>query len=267
MLAIVFPNINNIMFSVGPLQVHWYSIAYIIGIVSGYLLLKHKYSIGYIKTTQQFWDDLFVFSIFGIIAGGRLGYVLFYDPIYFYNNPFRILMTWNGGMSFHGGLFGITLMLYYVANKHKLEFFKITDLICIVAPIGIFLGRIANFINAELVGRVSDAPWAVIFPGYIGARHPSQLYEAIGEGILLFIVMNTLWFNTNIKKSPGKLTGLFVILYSIIRFIVEFFRMPDLHIGFIFGEMNIGHIYCIFTAIVGVFVYKVSARKKSKTKG
>jgi phosphatidylglycerol:prolipoprotein diacylglycerol transferase len=258
MLAILFPQINPIFLNFFSIKIHWYSIAYIVGILFGYVILKRLNDKKPQVFTSVALDDLILYSVLGIIVGGRLGYIFFYDFFYAIKNPIFIFQTWKGGMSFHGGLIGIAISTYVLAKKHKINFFKAVDLICCVAPIGIFLGRIANFVNSELYGRVTDVPWAVIFPngGYL-PRHPSQIYEAICEGILLFIIMILFFYKTNFRHIPGKITGCFLISYSFFRMILESFREPDAHVGYILNIFTLGQILSLPLLMVGlILVYR-----------
>lgn len=229
MFAIFFPQIDPIIIKIGDFGIRWYSLAYILGVIFGGMLLNRlakSYKTPPIKS--ECIEDMALWSVIGIIAGGRLGYVLFYGIDLLLERPIWIFEVWKGGMSFHGGVIGLALSIWLYCKKHNLAFFAISDLICCVAPIGLMLGRIANFINAELYGRETDMPWGVIFPnaGYI-TRHPSQLYEAALEGLLLLIIMNYAFYNTRLKKRAGLLSGVFLMLYSIFRMFSECFREPE----------------------------------------
>ncbi len=246
--AILFPNISPVAFSVYGFDIYWYSFAYIIGFILGYKFIQ-KYSKVTNALDQKALDDLFFYAVLGIVFGARLGYMVFYDPITMINNPMQILKFREGGMSFHGGLLGAILAALYTAKKHHLRLLKITDLICTVAPIGLFLGRIANFINQEMYGRVTDVPWAVIFPA-AGAepRHPSQLYEAAMEGIALFIVMQ-LAFHKGAHKRIGLLTGIFLLCYGIFRFIIEFYKESE----WAYNGIAAGQLLCTPMILLGVY--------------
>jgi phosphatidylglycerol:prolipoprotein diacylglycerol transferase len=203
------------------------------------------------------------YIILGIIIGGRLGYTVFYNPTYYLSHPLEILFTWQGGMSFHGGLIGAIIAIYLLCNKHKAIFFNIMDLIACAAPIGIFLGRIANFINGELYGRITDAPWGIVFPdGGNLPRHPSQLYEAFGEGLITFIILNIAAHKTKVLAKPGLISGIFLLLYSIARIIVENFREPDTHIGFITGGLTLGQLLSSIMLICGIYITYSKAKFK-----
>lgn len=262
--GISFPNIDPIALMIGPFAIRWYSLAYIFGLVFAWLLAR-KMS----KRTNSLWtvlkiDDFVVWATVGIIVGGRVGYVLFYNFRYFLEFPIQIFFIWQGGMSFHGGLLGVTVATILFAKKKQIPIFVISDILCCVAPIGLFLGRLANFVNGELFGRVTTAvPWAVIFPaGGEEPRHPSQLYEALGEGVFLFLILNILWwFFPRFRTRRGFLTGLFFVLYAFIRFALESFREPDAHLGFISHHLTMGQLLCIPMFLFGWFAIYQSSPK------
>ena len=241
-----FPAIDPIAFTIGPLAVRWYSLSYIIGILIG-LILINKFIITYKKNiTKNDVYDLLNYLILGIIIGGRLGYVFFYNLEFYFYNPFEILKIWNGGMSFHGAMVGIIISIGWFSFKNNKSFFDLTDIICLVSPIGIFFGRIANFINGELYGKVTDHAFGIIFPrGGELPRHPSQLYEAFFEGLILFIILNCLFFFTNLKSKSGIISSLFLILYGIFRFFIETLREPDAHIGLLWNLLSMGQLLCV----------------------
>lgn len=262
-MSINFPNIDPVIINIGPLAIRWYSLAYIAGILIGISYIKYLSKKSSFKPPKDFFDNFLIFIIIGIIVGGRLGYVFIYDPSSFIEQPLNILKTWTGGMSFHGGLFGFTIATIIFSKKYKVNYWKIFDLSACAAPIGIFFGRIANFINAELVGRVTDVSWGVIFPGsgYL-ARHPSQIYEALIEGLLLFIIMSICFLKYKLFKRERMLTGLFCILYSTGRFIVEFFREPDLSVGYILNYFTMGQIISLMIIILGIIIIKFNIFKR-----
>jgi len=257
----IIHNFDPVLIDFGLFQIRWYSIAYITGIALGWIYAikiinktkNNQYNFQSI-TIEQF-DKLITYLIIGVVVGGRLGYVFFYNFQFFFLNPLEILKIWEGGMSFHGGLFGVIVSTILFSKINKNNFFKLADLICCVAPIGIFLGRIANFINGELVGKITNVPWAVIFSTEenIG-RHPSQIYEAALEGILLFIIINFLALNKKKLFQVGYISGIFLILYSILRIISEIFREPDVHIGYIYNYLSMGSFLSLFTLIAGFLV-------------
>ena len=203
------------------------------------------------------FEDLLVYVTAGIILGGRLGYVFFYSPSFFFQNPMEIFMIWRGGMSFHGGFLGVIVAAFVFASRNNIQTLYLADILACVAPIGLFFGRIANFINSELYGRVTDAPWGIIFPnGGPLPRHPSQLYEAFLEGLILFIILTTTNYTTKARFFPGTLLGLFFLGYGIFRSFVELFREPDSHIGFIFNNITMGQILSVPMIFIGIlFLY------------
>ena len=214
-----FPDISPIVFRLGFIEIRWYALAYILGVLLAWglarkMLIKSKSTITVLKI-----DDFISWAILGIIIGGRLGYVLFYNLDYYLEFPLEIFYLWKGGMSFHGGLLGVVMATICFSIKNQISILKLGDILCCVAPIGLFLGRIANFINAELVGRVTEnVPWGVVFPGDTVSRHPSQIYEALGEGLILFLVLNILWWKSDKYRSrDGFFVGLFFVLYGMIR--------------------------------------------------
>ena len=254
-------NFNPVLIDLGLFQVRWYSIAYILGIIIGWIYAikiikftsKNKYSFEPIKKSH--FDDLIIYLVLGIVLGGRLGYVIFYNFEYYSQNFLEIFKIWQGGMSFHGGLLGIIISTIIFSKKTKTNFFKFADIISCVAPIGIFLGWIANFINGELYGKISTLPWSVIFPngGHV-ARHPSQIYEAILEGIFLFILINYFALKKQLLFKTGYISGIFLILYSILRILSESFREPDIHLGYFFNYFSLGTLLSLITLIAGLLI-------------
>ena len=246
-------NFDPVAFEVFSLEIRWYSLAYIFGIVLGWIYCKKKL----IKDpiVLDLFDDFITYLIIGIILGGRIGYALFYNLSYYINNPLEILMVWNGGMSFHGGLIGVILSSVIFGKKYKINSFIFLDLVALSAPIGIFFGRIANFINSELYGRATDLPWGVQFVLIDNIkRHPSQIYEAFFEGIILFFILNYL-FRRKYISTPGKLSALFLIFYSLFRYSLEFFRVPDPQIGFLFLNSTLGQIISLLFFVIGVLLF------------
>ena len=241
-----FPAIDPIAFTIGPLAVRWYSLSYIIGILIGVIFINKFIIIYKKKITKNDVYDLLNYLIIGIIIGGRLGYVFFYNLEFYFNNPVEILKIWNGGMSFHGAIIGIIISIAWFSFKNHKSFFDLTDIICLVSPIGIFLGRIANFINGELYGKVTDHTFGIIFPrGGDLPRHPSQLYEAFFEGLTLFIILNYLFFFTKFKSKSGIISSFFLILYGIFRFSIETLREPDENIGLFWNFLSMGQLLSI----------------------
>lgn len=254
-----FPNIDPVALSIGPITIYWYALSYIAGIFGCIFYaqnLSNKYSLG---VTKKHFDNLFTYIIIGIIIGGRSGYVILYDPLKYIQAPMEIIQTYKGGMSFHGGFLGFIIASYIFARRNKIEYLKLMDLAAIVVPFAIMLGRIANFINAELYGRITDMPWGIVFPNSDGeVRHPSQLYEAFFEGLVLLIIMY--FASKNINTRRGFQIGVFLIFYSIFRIFCEFFREPDFHIGFIAGSFTMGQLLSIPLLIVGLFFYHRSCQ-------
>ena len=248
-------NFSPVALQIFSLEIRWYSLAYIIGITLGWIYCKKRL----IKDQNilNIFDDYITYVIIGIILGGRIGYALFYNLRYYLENPIEILMVWNGGMSFHGGLIGVIIASKLFSNKHKINQFIFLDLVALSAPIGIFFGRIANFINSELYGRITEVTWSVEFV-QIDAfkRHPSQLYEAFFEGVILFFILKY-FFKKNYLKSPGKISSLFLLFYSLFRFIAEFFRSPDPQIGYLIFNLTLGQLICVVFFIIGMLLFFV----------
>ena len=248
-------NFDPVAFEFLTFEIRWYSLSYIAGIVLAWIYIK-KFIL---KETEysKYIDDLISYVIIGVIIGGRLGYVIFYNFEYYISNPLEILMIWTGGMSFHGGVLGVIISTYLFCKKNKLSTFYFLDLISLSAPIGIFLGRIANFINSELYGTRTDFFLAVIFEKVdTVSRHPSQLYEAFFEGIILFMLLNFI-YKKYINHKPGVLSALFLIFYSVFRFIIEFTREPDAHLGLVFMELSQGQVMSILFFVVGLIILKI----------
>ena len=246
-------NFDPIAFNFFSLEIRWYSLSYIFGIIFAWIYCK-KILIKDKKILELF-DDLITYFIIGVILGGRLGYVIFYNLEYYSNNLFEIFMIWEGGMSFHGGLIGIIIATYIFSKINKINTFSFLDLISMSAPIGIFLGRIANFINSELYGRETDLFWSVKFIKVDEiSRHPSQIYEAIFEGIILFLLLNYL-FKKYLYRSSGLISALFLIFYSVFRFFIEFTREPDVQIGYILYNLTLGQILSFVFLIFGLFLF------------
>lgn len=235
---LMYPKINPVALQIGPLAIHWYGLMYLIGLFSAWILARYRAKKnGYDFSSEQI-SDLIFYAALGVILGGRLGYMLFYYyPAYsFSQDPWAWARIWEGGMSFHGGLLGVLISLYIYSKKIKKDYLQVMDFVAPLVPIGLGAGRIGNFINGELWGRVTTVPWGMIFP-QAGPypRHPSQLYEFLLEGVLLFLI---LWFFSAKQKPKGAVSGLFLLLYGSFRFIVEFFRQPDAQLGY-FGAVNI----------------------------
>ena len=255
-MLLIHPSIDPVIVSFGVIQIRWYGIAYVLGFLLGVYLLK-QINQGYQrKVENKQIDDFFIWSVIGVIVGGRIGYVLFYQTATILTNPINILFIWKGGMSFHGGLIGIIISIFLFSKKYSIDFFQLSDLVSSVAPIGLFFGRLANFINVELYGRVTDFPLAMIYPSIDQApRHPSQLYEAFFEGVLLFIILRYCNKKNYSRNNFGFITSIFLILYGIFRFLIEFLREPDAHIGLILNSITMGQLLSIPLVIMGVGIY------------
>ena len=246
-------NFDPVAFQVMSFEIRWYSLAYILGIIIGWSLCK-KIFIQKTDIGEKF-DDFITYLIIGIIIGGRLGYVIFYDAEYYINNFFDIFKIWQGGMSFHGGLLGTIISSILFAKKNYQDPFLYMDQVSLVAPIGIFFGRIANFINSELYGLPTNVSWSVIFVQIDNlSRHPSQLYEAILEGIVLLLIL-IYFVKKDYLKKPGLISGLFLIFYSIFRFFVEFFRVPDEQLGYLIFNLSMGQIISVIFLMIGIILF------------
>ena len=253
-------NFDPVAFQIFSFEIRWYSLAYIIGILLGWVLSK-KIFIKNLEINKKF-DDYITYLIIGIIVGGRLGYIVFYNFNYYLNNILDIFKIWEGGMSFHGGLIGVICASIVFAKKNKQDYFLYTDIVALAAPIGIFFGRLANFVNSELYGTPTEVPWAVTFVQVDNlSRHPSQLYEAVLEGIILFLIL--IYFRKkNYLEKPGLISALFLILYSIFRFIVEFFRVPDEQLGYLILSLSMGQIISLIFVIFGIILFYVKNENK-----
>ena len=253
-------NFDPVAFQIMSFEIRWYSLAYIAGIIIGWLLCK-KILIQKSDINEKF-DDYITYLVIGMIIGGRLGYIIFYNFSYYINNFFDIFKVWEGGMSFHGGLIGIIIASILFSKKHDQDSFLYMDLVSLVAPIGIFFGRLANFINSELYGTPTDIPWAVTFIQVDNlSRHPSQLYEAILEGIILFIIL--MYFkNKDYLKKPGLISGLFLIFYSLFRFFIEFVRVPDEQLGHLIFELSMGQIISLIFFVIGIILFYLKNENK-----
>ncbi|MBI1301782.1 MAG: prolipoprotein diacylglyceryl transferase [Alphaproteobacteria bacterium] len=258
-------NLDPIAFQIGPLVVRWYALAYLAGFLLGWkYCLKQVPAHEGIRPNTDDIDDFLTWAVIGVILGGRLGYVMFYQPEYYIEEPGEILKVWKGGMSFHGGVLGVMLAMLFFAQKRSFNVFKLSDVICSAAPIGLFFGRIANFINGELYGRVTAMPWGVEFPNAIGPRHPSQIYEALLEGVVLFLILRI--FARNPNTPTGVVTGLFLLGYGVFRALVELVREPDVQLGLLGGFISMGQILCVPMIVAGaVIVYLAKQKKLEKT--
>ena len=252
-------NFDPVALEIFSLEIRWYSLAYIFGIILGWILAK-KLFIQDIEVKNKF-DDYLTYLIIGIILGGRLGYIIIYNLSFYINNPLDIFKIWQGGMSFHGGLIGVIFASIIFAKKNNQNSFLYMDIVALVAPIGLFFGRIANFINSELYGTITNVPWAVTFIQVDNLpRHPSQLYEALLEGLFLFFIL--IYFRKKFMNKPGVISGIFLIFYSILRFFVEFFRVPDEQLGYILLDLTIGQVVSLIFILSGTILiyYKNETR-------
>lgn len=265
-----YPNIDPVIFSIGFLKVRWYGLMYVFGFAATYYLVLHQLKQLKWQDLSEKFDNLNLYLILGVILGGRLGYVIFYQPMYYLNHPFEIFATWQGGMSFHGGCIGVILAGWIFCRRNRLNFWKAGDLYVVTIPLGLGFGRLGNFINGELYGRTTEVPWGMIFPG--GGplpRHPSQIYEALLEGLLLFILLWSVrkktWGKQKGKLWPhGAMIALFLIGYGIIRFFVEFFREPDAYLGEVLLHFTMGQVLSSFMILAGAVLWIWRARTKSE---
>lgn len=258
---LTYPAIDPVLIQIGPIAIRWYALAYIAGILLGAQLLKRMNRSDKPLMNAKQLEDLILWAVIGIILGGRLGYVLFYKPDYYLENLSEIPAIWHGGMAFHGGLLGVIVAFYGFAKRNKIDYLRLMDQVACVAPIGLFFGRIANFINGELYGRVSDVSWAMVFPhGGPFARHPSQLYQAALEGGVLFIILMVLLKYTNLSSRRGFLAGVFLVGYGCARAFVECFREPDAQLGFLFAHLTMGQLLCVPMIMVGALLIAQSRK-------
>ncbi len=263
-MIFIQPSIDPIIFSFSFIDIRWYSLAYIFGLIFGLIVIKRLNKIKGELITNDKLDSFFIWIVFGVILGGRIGYVIFYQSNLFFNNPLYIFEIWNGGMSFHGGLTGVIISTYFFCKINKINFLYLSDFVSIVAPIGLFLGRIANFINTELIGRPTDFYISIIYPTIDKIpRHPSQLYEAFFEGIFLFVILIYYFYKNINKKNYGFISGLFLVFYSIFRFLIEFLREPDGHLGLLFEFISMGQILCIPYFIFGIILIKYNGNRRA----
>lgn len=283
MLAIPFPEIDPVAFSIGPFSVKWYGLSYMAGLLLGWLYIRRLLS------TPSIWpgntapfavakvDDLLVYMTVGVILGGRLGSVLFYEPQYYLANPLEVLMVWKGGMAFHGALLGCGVAIWLFAKRNGVSMWSTMDVCAATVPIGLFFGRLANFANGELFGRPTDVPWAMIFPRVVETypqfaaieptgRHPSQLYEAAAEGLVLFLVLRLLTHTLKALHRPGVVVGWFLVGYAVARSTCELFRQPDPNHAFTVGLLTPGIVYCIPMLLLGVLFLHL-ARKRTRGVG
>jgi phosphatidylglycerol:prolipoprotein diacylglycerol transferase len=264
-LLIAFPAIEPEIFRIGPFALRWYALAYIAGIVIGWRLALRVVQMPPRFMTRAAIDDFVAWVTLGVILGGRLGYVVFYKPGHYLGQPLEVFALWHGGMSFHGGMLGVIAATLLFAWKRGIDLLALGDVVALMAPIGLFFGRLANFINGELFGRVTDVSWAMIFPTdpLRLPRHPSQLYEAALEGLVLFAILAWLAWRTPARTRPGTIGGAFLIGYGLARIVCEFFREPDAHLGFLYAGATMGQLLCIPMLLAGIALI-VHARRRPR---
>ncbi len=266
-MAMQFPNIDPVAIHLGPLAIHWYALAYLVGILGGWALAKYiirmdgnKY-----RPNESDVDDFMTWAVLGVILGGRIGYVLFYNLPLYAEHPLEALKIWQGGMSWHGALIGVITVIVSYARLKKISVLRLADLFSAGATIGFFFGRIANFINGELYGRVTAMPWGMVFPrGGELPRHPSQLYQAGLEGLALFIILFAMAHVSKIRNTPGMISAAFLFFYGVFRFVIEFFREPDAQLGFIVDNLSMGQLLCIPVIGGGAFLFFFARYLKKK---
>jgi phosphatidylglycerol---prolipoprotein diacylglyceryl transferase len=263
MLTIPYPAIDPVLIEIGPFAIRWYALAYIAG-----LLLGWRYCVSLARRPPPVLepaalDDFLVWVTLGVVLGGRIGYVLFYNLDYYLQHPVEALKIWSGGMSFHGGAVGVVVALFLFTRLRKIDFLRLGDMLVCAVPIGLFLGRLANFVNGELYGRPTDVPWAMVFPTDLPQlpRHPSQLYEAALEGVLLFLILFVLQRFTRAREGRGYLSGVFLVGYAIARIAAEFFREPDRQLGYLLGVLTMGQLLSIPVFVFGVWLIRRSRRE------
>lgn len=260
--------LDPVALQLGPLSIKWYSLAYLAGIFLAYWLLLKMLKRPAAPMARRHADDMLFYGMLGVILGGRFGYVLFYNPAFYLDNPGSILKLWDGGMSLHGGVIGVLLGIWYLARKNGLSFLRICDYIACTIPFGLLFGRLANFVNGELWGRPTDVPWAIIFPqsGTSDPRHPSQLYEAGLEGVLLLLVMSFLFWKTDARYKPGLLFGVAALWYGLSRFIIENFREPDAHLGTMSWGLTMGQTLTVPLLVGGLWLILTANKRRINDK-
>ena len=251
--------LNPIAFSLFNFKIYWYSLSYLFGFIFSYCYVKFVLNKDFVNMDFKIFEDFIGWAVLGVIFGGRIGYVIFYNLNFYLENPIEILKIWQGGMSFHGGLIGLILSIFFFSQSKKVNFLDLLNLVSSCAPIGLFLGRLANFVNRELIGRPTNSDWGVMFFENDVLRHPSQIYEAIFEGLIIFLVIFYI-----IKKKYYRyinISSLFLIMYGIFRFTIEFYREPDSHLGFIFMNISMGQLLCLPMILIGsIFLRKKNVR-------
>jgi phosphatidylglycerol:prolipoprotein diacylglycerol transferase len=255
--------LDPVAIQLGPLALRWYSLAYIVGIIAAWWLLLRMVKRPGSPMTEKHVDDLVTWATLGVILGGRLGYVLFYNPAQYLENPLDLLKLWEGGMSFHGGLAGVMLAIFFYSRSQGLQWLRVLDYVATVTPIGLLLGRFANFVNGELWGRPTDGTWGIIFPDAgPEPRHPSQLYEAVLEGALLLLVLSLLFWGSRARMKPGLLSGIFALGYGLSRFAIEFFREPDAQLGILPFGLTMGQTLTLPLILAGLWLVSTANRRQ-----
>jgi phosphatidylglycerol---prolipoprotein diacylglyceryl transferase len=267
-MAIELPLIDPVALAIGPLEIRWYALSYLAGFLLGWrycLRLVARATEGARPNSDDI-DDFLTWAVLGVIVGGRLGYVLFYQSFSYLSDPLEILRVWHGGMSFHGGMVGVLLAMVFFARARQLPVLRLSDVVCAAAPIGLFFGRIANFINAELLGRKTDLPWGVVFPSdeFGLSRHPSQIYEALLEGALLFLILYFIMNKSPLRERAGLTTGVFLAGYGVFRALVELVRQPDSQVGYIMEMFTMGQLLCVPMIVAGIALCAVVLRKNPR---
>jgi phosphatidylglycerol:prolipoprotein diacylglycerol transferase len=256
-----YPNLDPTIVTLGPFHIRWYGLMYILGFMATYLLVKYQIRKKGLGIRTGTLNDLFLYLVVGLIVGARFGYCIVYNLPLYLHSPLKVFAIWEGGMSFHGGLLGVVIAGLIFVRRHGLSFWQFADLLVVPAPIGLGLGRLGNFLNAELYGRVTTLPWAMVFPSAGDLpRHPSQLYECLLEGVLLFMI---LWWAKDLPLKRGTLLCLFLFFYSMLRFFVEFFREPDPQLGFLLGFLTMGQILSIMMGLAGVLLWCLRPKNES----
>jgi len=261
---LAFPNIDPVAIRLGPLSVHWYGLMYLTGFATVWVLGNWRIKMGKTRLTQKDLEDLIFYAVLGVVLGGRLGYVLFYKPMYYFSHPQEIFFLWQGGMSFHGGLLGVITVILLIARLRKYRWMEVSDFVAPLCPLALAAGRLGNFINGELWGRKTDVPWAMIFPGSGDGlpRHPSQLYNLCLEGICLFVL---LWWFSNKPRPVGQTSAVFLIGYGSLRFIEEFAREPDDFLGFLVAGSTMGQLLSLPMIAAGIIMYVLCGRRALKS--
>ena len=254
---LTYPDIDPVLFRLGPLELHWYGLAYVVALLSGWFFLRWRYQ-KRLRWPAALWSDLLFYSTLGVLLGGRLGSMLFYQGSYLLQDPLALLRVWEGGMSLHGGVVGVVVALWLLARRHNLSLLRLGDMVVLVVPFGLFLGRLGNFVNGELWGRPTTLPWGMVFPHVDDLpRHPSQLYQALLEGAFLFVALN---FYARRPRPAGAVAGYFLVGYAALRILAEQWREPDAHIGFVVGSWTLGQLLSLPMAGLGLFLIYWSRR-------